>query len=676
VTEATHAVFLSYASEDAPAAHRIAEALRLAGIEVWFDREELRGGDAWDQKIRQQIRDCRLFLPIISVNSEARLEGYFRREWKLAVDRTDDMASEVSFLVPVVIDDTPNASAHVPERFRHVQWTRLPGGKPSAPFTERVRQLLLPEPLRAPTTPSRVAKPFSTALPIPPKPVIPPWRSKRSLVAMVTGLVVIALGYLTWQWLFRPRAETPAAVAASTTATQAATPKDAIAVLPFTDLSEKGDQAFFAEGMAEELAGLLAKIPSLRVLGTTSSFRFKDGTVDVRSIANQLGASYLVQGSVRRSGDRIRVAAKLLDGRNGEQRWSDTYDRDVSDALKVQEEIATSLARTLRLTVGAHLGTRTHAKSPEAYDLYLKGVRAYDLGSHAATEEATADLQQALSLDPAYAPAAAELGKAYVLIAIEDWQPHRVALERARQAAEAALQLDPKLSAAHAVMANIHLVYDWDWPAAKKEVLEAQRSGDEEDPVSAEVASALAANAGEWDQAIRLNQGAIARDPLNADLYVALAYQVYLRSGRYAEAEAAMRRALQISPEYASGWYFLGVALMLQGRLDEALQAMQRETIEDGQLEGSALVFHAVGRKAESDAALKRATELHAETWTSEIARVHAFRGELDQAMGWLERAYSVRDTDLCFIKNDPLLKKLEDDPRYKAFLRKMNLPE
>src|SRR5262249_46114268 len=146
----SRAVFLSYASEDAPAAQRIAEALRAAGVEVWFDREELRGGDAWDQKIRQQIRDCRLFVPIISAHAEARLEGYFRREGKLAVDRTDDMASEVAFLLPVVIDDTPNASAHVPERFRHVQWMRLPAGEASDGFTEQVRRLMSPTPSRAP----------------------------------------------------------------------------------------------------------------------------------------------------------------------------------------------------------------------------------------------------------------------------------------------------------------------------------------------------------------------------------------------------------------------------------------------------------------------------------------------------------------------------------------------
>src|SRR5215472_11266804 len=159
MSTASRAVFLSYASEDAPPAQRIADALRSAGVEVWFDREELRGGDAWDQKIRQQIRDCRLFVPIISANTEARLEGYFRREWKLAVDRTEDMAGKLTFLLPIVIDDTRNASAEVPERFRHVQWTRLRGGEPTPAFVALVSQLLTrssptSEPSRGVQTPS------------------------------------------------------------------------------------------------------------------------------------------------------------------------------------------------------------------------------------------------------------------------------------------------------------------------------------------------------------------------------------------------------------------------------------------------------------------------------------------------------------------------------------------
>src|SRR5580700_7100444 len=147
----TGAVFLSHASQDAEAAKRICDALRAAGIEVWFDQSELRGGDVWDRQIRQQIHDCRLFLPIVSANTEARVEGYFRREWKLAVDRTHDLSERVAFLVPIVIDSTSETKADVPDAFRHVQWTRLPGGVTPAAFVERIRQLLItPLPSSAP----------------------------------------------------------------------------------------------------------------------------------------------------------------------------------------------------------------------------------------------------------------------------------------------------------------------------------------------------------------------------------------------------------------------------------------------------------------------------------------------------------------------------------------------
>jgi len=391
------AVFLSYASEDAPAAQRIAEALRSAGIEVWFDREELRGGDAWDQKIRQQIRDCRLFVPIISAHSEARLEGYFRREWKLAVDRTDDMASEVAFLVPVVIDDTPNASAHVPERFRHVQWTRLPGGEPSAAFTERVRQL------RSPSGPANsAAGTDSRAAPVRDRPISlaevrprPSWLRPALLVA-----ALIVLGGGAYVAIERY-------VLAKRTPPGASIGDKSIAVLPFVDLSEKHDQEYFADGMAEEVIDLLTNIPGLKVIGRTSSFQFKGKDQDLRAIGSTSGVSYIVEGSVRRSGDRLRVTAQLINARDGSHVWSDTYDEPAGDTLKVQDEIASNLARALQVSVGADMElTRSSFKSVEAYDLYLRGRHAYDRFDKEGLESAAAYFQQVLELDPASVPAA------------------------------------------------------------------------------------------------------------------------------------------------------------------------------------------------------------------------------------------------------------------------------
>jgi TolB-like protein len=636
----SQAVFISYASQDAEAAGHICEALRTAGIEVWFDQSELRGGDAWDQSIREQIQECALFVPIISANAHARTEGYFRFEWKLAVDRSHRMAPDQAFLLPVVIDETQRADKRIPDRFRELQWTRLPEGNVSPVFVDRVQRLLSEERSRVPATAfPLVAGQASSAAPRARQTALSSWRSKLALLVTL-GVALIIVGNYVFERLSRIHPE-PETVAAAAQVSAPTTPQNSIAVLPFEDLSDQRSQAYLAEGMASELAGVLGRIPGLHVIGTTSSFQFKDKSTDIRSAADQLGASYLVQGSVRRSGDRMRVAAQLLEGRSGEQRWSDTYDRDVSDVFNVQDEIATSLARALQLTVSTDLEMHRSTKSPEAYDLYLEGLHDIDVGSRERVEAAAASFQQALHLDPAFAAAAAEQASTYLLMGVQEWIPVRDTLERSRNAAQLALRLDPKLKAAHAVLAQIDL-HGWDWGAAESEVLQAQQLGGRQEWQSAEVAAALAANAGHWAQAVELEKAALTMDPLNSDVYAALAEQVYLRSGRYPEAEAAERRTLQISPNYAAAHYYLGLALMFQGRLNDALAAMQQETSDDGQYEGLALVYHAMRRKAESDAALKRALERehHSEYWPSGIARAYAFRGELDHAMEWLERAW------------------------------------
>ena len=193
MTEPSHAVFLSYASQDAQAARKICEALRAAGIEVWFDQSELRGGDAWDSSIRKQIKTCALFIPVISRSTHDRDEGYFRLEWKLAVDRCHLMAADKAFLLPVVIDDTPDDDERVPERFREVQWMRLPGGVTSAAFVERVRRLLSGEPSQEPSR-STSAAALGTPAPAARKFVLPWWRSKFATLLATIAVVVLALG--------------------------------------------------------------------------------------------------------------------------------------------------------------------------------------------------------------------------------------------------------------------------------------------------------------------------------------------------------------------------------------------------------------------------------------------------------------------------------------------------
>ena len=278
MSEQARAVFLSYASQDAQAAARICAALRAGGVEVWFDQSELRGGDAWDRQITRQIRDCALFVPVISTATQARLEGYFRREWRLAVDRTRDMADGLPFLVPVVIDATGDRSAEVPDSFRSVQWTRLPEGETPPAFVERIARLL--EPARpSATVPSTPAASRSEERAPEGRSARGAGASKRPPVGLLAAAaaIVIAAGYFAVDKLGpgKHAARTPTAATSAGGPALGAIPEKSIAVLPFVDMSEKKDQEYFSDGLSEELLDLLAQVPDLRVAARTSSFSFK-----------------------------------------------------------------------------------------------------------------------------------------------------------------------------------------------------------------------------------------------------------------------------------------------------------------------------------------------------------------------------------------------------------------
>jgi TolB-like protein len=325
VSGISHAVFLSYASQDAEAAQKICEALRAAGIEVWFDQSELRGGDAWDQSIRKQIKTCALFLPVISQNTHDRDEGYFRLEWKLAVDRCALMAADRAFLLPVVIDDTRDDDERVPERFREVQWTRLPGGVTPAAFVERVRRLLSGELSQEPTRTASAAAQVPAA-PSTRKPVLAFWQSKAALLAAITVLVV-ALGYFVANRLVLSTRGAEVGAAASPAAHSAPAiafnpPPHSLAVLPFVNLSGDKEQEYFSDGLTEELLNSLAEINELQVAARTSAFSFKGKDTDIGTIARKLNVGAVLEGSVRRSANTIRITAQLINAVTGFHLWS------------------------------------------------------------------------------------------------------------------------------------------------------------------------------------------------------------------------------------------------------------------------------------------------------------------------------------------------------------------
>ncbi|HWS67148.1 MAG TPA: TIR domain-containing protein [Steroidobacteraceae bacterium] len=272
MTEPSHAVFLSYASEDQAAAQRICDALRASGIEVWFDQSALRGGDAWDQAIRKQVKTCVLFIPVISRHTHDRDEGYFRLEWKLAVDRSHLMTSNKAFLLPVVIDETREDEENVPDRFKDIHWTRLPAGETPAAFVERVRRLVPPEPSR-PTTVSPAAPVALVAPPVAERLTARP-PSKRVLKALAALAVIGALAYFAIDkfWVRKQPPPTPASVPASAGPARFSPPPHSIAVLPFLNMSGDKEQEYFSDGLTEEILNSLARINELQVSARTSSF--------------------------------------------------------------------------------------------------------------------------------------------------------------------------------------------------------------------------------------------------------------------------------------------------------------------------------------------------------------------------------------------------------------------
>ena len=619
----TGAVFLSYASQDAQAAQRIAHALRAAGVEVWLDQSELRGGDIWDQRIRRQIRECAIFIPIISASTQARLEGYFRLEWRLADQRTHLMAKSRAFLLPVCIDDTLELAAEVPESFLAVQWLRLPAGGPLAELTDRLSALLAGDSSVGSKSQSR------------------PDASSHSA---------------------RSGTDTPLQVRQKT-----------IAVLPFRDLSEKKDQEYFADGIAEEILNLMSRVPGLRVIARTSSFRFRGRSDDLGSIATQLGAGFVVEGSVRQSGSRVRVGARLIETTDGIQRWSNSYERDLSDVLTVQEEIAVNLVSALQVEVAPEVMTHLRAPpaSTEAYDAFRRGLHALYRFDQAGLQQAVGHFRRALELDPSFVTPAETLAATFDLLT--EWQvlPPSQGFEEARAAANLALQLDPGSPFGHATLGNIHTYYDWDRAAAAREVNTALQLA----PNNAFVLMMAAKErlvVGDWTESLRLLNLAISVDPFQPFIFV-MRGVLFQRINRTSDAKKDFRRALEISPAYPRLHGRIADVLLVEGNPEAALAELQQETPALS-LKGLALVNHALKRRDESDAALARLISAGASIAPMSIAQVYAFRGQIEKAFEWLERAIAQKEATTGYIKGDPLLSPLLADPRYARCLRKMNL--
>jgi TolB-like protein/Flp pilus assembly protein TadD len=683
------AVFLSYASEDAQAAERIATALRSAGIEVWLDQSELRGGDAWDRQIRERIHDCQLFIALISAHTEARDEGYFRREWKLAVDRTHDMLEKKAFLLPVAIDATPERGAAVPDKFHEVQWTRFAGGQVPPTFVERVRRLLSPE--AASPQAATLLRRGSSRVPISSAPGARPMRS-NGLSWVIGAVLALTLAYIGIDkfWISRRSAPpTPPPVPAAqqmappaTVAPAAATfapPPHSIAVLPFVNMSGDKEQEYFSDGLTEELLNSLARINELQVSARTSSFSFKGKDADIGTIARKLNVGAILEGSVRRSGHTIRITAQLNNAITGFHLWSQTYDRNLSDVLKLQTEIANAVATALQITLLSDWPAKIElggTRNPAAFDAYLRASAVVvNEQNRKDLEAAISEFGEAIHHDPDFALAYAQRSLALARLARNyvDRRSLGEYLNRVQADARKAIALAPDLGDGHAALARF-LQQSLDFIPASHEYERALALA----PGSALILryhGVFAVMMGRTEAGLAALRRAVVLDPLNFGTHLTLGYALSI-AGRYAEAVAALKDAKALNP---NDWHIDGQLVGAYYGLGDYQSAL--DVCEHGgdKLEEPiclAMVYGKLGRRAEAAAILAKLRASCGDDCALHYASIYLAWGEPARSLDWLETALRLREPYLVYLKADKEWDPLRQEPRFQAIVRALKFPD
>ncbi|MBV8436275.1 MAG: winged helix-turn-helix domain-containing protein [Silvibacterium sp.] len=451
-----------------------------------------------------------------------------------------------------------------------------------------------------------------------------------------------------------------------------------IAVLPFADMSPAKDDEYFSDGLAEQLINDLAKVSGVRVAGRSSSFQFRDKNEDLRDVGRKLGVANVLEGSVRRQGNHVRITAELVKTHDGFQLWSQTYDREINDIFAVQDEIALATTEALQVKLlggnGQLVTPAPRSVNPDAYQAYLQGN--YFLGRGAGKEDidkALAYADTAIKLDEGYAPAWALRASVQNMIAEDGLTNVTEGFRKARDDAERAIALDPASASAYLALARTQIYHDWDWDTADTCLTKAAALA----PGSAEVPrmrSYLSRALGHLDEAVQLDERSVALDPLRANARLSLGFLLYM-AGRYDEAQAELYKALELNPQGAFVHADLGKILMAEGKPQEALAEFEKESSDWEKLTDLALVYHTLGREHDSNAALSELIAKNDSDSAYQIAEVYAFRGESDKSFEWLARAYKQRDSGLPDIKVDPLMKNLHRDPRYRELLTKLRLP-
>jgi TolB-like protein/tetratricopeptide (TPR) repeat protein len=655
-TDLGHDAFVSYASQDLAVANSLVENLEQHGLKSWIAPRDVKPGAQYADAIVRAINEAKSLVLVMSASAVG--SAHVGKE----IERG---SSKRKPIIAFRIDAAP--LNHALEYFlSESQWIDVPKlGMPAAlrKLAEAVGHVS-----------SRTVQPI---------PTVSRGVGSAKHMGIAAGIVIalgvaIASGMHFWSSNHSGMQLPPAAPAAPAVPVASATPsvpisEKSVAVLPFVDMSEKKDQEYFSDGLSEELIDMLTKVSDLRVPARTSSFYFKGKSEDIPTIAKRLLVAHVLEGSVRKSGNHMRITAQLVRADNGYHVWSQTYDRTVDDIFKVQDEIAGAVVKALKLSLfGADIPLAAQTSNTDAYLLYLKGTALFRRGNSEDNVASVAALRESLRLDPDYAPGWSMLARALRVELINGHGTYAKVSADIRAAAERAVSLDPKLPDAFVALASSYLV-DWQWDKAD-EALKKALALDPGNPLALLFASFLALDRGHIDQARHLAEAALVRDPLNFFFYANLE-NIDMVEDRYAEAEAYFRKGLELNPAQADVHGSLALFKALRGDLAGALLENDKEADEEGRLYRR-IYFLEKSRRLEADADFAVYVKKYAANDPFGTASTYARRGDADDAFEWLERAYQQHDDDLSGLKVSYGFRNLHADPRYKAMLKKMNLPE
>jgi len=508
--------------------------------------------------------------------------------------------------------------------------------------------------------------------------------SGQRLNYTIIGLLAVVLVYFVWEKGFQTESEPLSQESTAQTvnpgneqgALASSTEDDSpdsnsIAVLPFVNMSSDPEQEYFSDGITEEVLSLLVKIPELKVTSRTSVFSFKGQNVDIPTVAEKLGVAHILEGSVRKSGNRVRITAQLIEAGNDVHLWSETYERKLDDIFAIQDEIASEVVKALQIQLlgEAPIATSTNT---EAYNLYLRGKHFATLGTVEGLESSVRAYQESIALDASFAPPWA--GLSFVL----RWQGENgvtdlhEAMEASRRAAMRALELDNKMAEGWVSLADIQFSWDWDWASAEASTLTALKYGPQDARVLRQAAW-VALTLGETERALELAQLGVDLDPLEFSGLTRLA-SIYWALGQPKEEERIYRHILELYPETSGIKLYLAAALAAQGRPGEGLQYLDLDSEDRWQKSMSAIVLHSLGRHEEERQMQQYMIDEGSDRWASTIAMTFAWHGDRDTAFAWLDIAYDQRDSNLSNLIFNPWMANLHDDPRWEILLDRIGL--